>query len=814
MTPTNYRFLAYDKEHLLQAILQKFSSVFNFSYSFEFLEKIAHSLPADALLLIEKDETEELLKFLKFFRKQQARVIYIASTSSDADSFRKLKVEFHVDYVLQQPLDKDEMAALFRTLCHRKGESVKMPEYLTPQLLDKYREKIFEKIARLEELIDKTESAPHLKDNLLEIRNELHKITGNAAPYGFQGAGHLCSSQEIMLYNLYSGKVVHELSEVRQQNELFLRKLKLLFQNINLNLKHCPSLLTASGCVDIPSRGITDEQREERHIHLLTDDGDLTRPFQTVAAKKQLNLEIEANPDLYLRRLKTDKVLPFIIVLEERFAFTKWRGIDLIKEIQSTQLVKPLFAIMTEWDNLDKRLEWMQCGVDLVLKKPITEANVDYLFNRALKKKENAQAKILILDDDEPEGMLMKHILESIHISAVYLQDETKLFSALEEFKPDLLLLDIQMPKYNGKLLLQVLRENIHFKDLLIVVVTALLANEIDEWAYQAKCDAVIHKPLNVPVFLARISSLIARQSELNATKGMDPLTGLLLKESLLLRIDQFVTQTPEKIRCALVLLKIEPWKTLVESLKTHELNRLLLFLSELTKSHFFSAIFMGIFTGGGLAFLFKDLSGQELEFLIDSFYEKIQSKTWFTQTQHKLTANASIVLFNTKEAPLSEIFQRAEQTLSEAQNRGMDQTEICQLGATLPSSHQHDKKIILVDDDADLCDIVHFAFKQHGFDVKEFHTVAETLRYFSQLCDIEHNTLIILDRRLPDGDGIDILRRIQDQFPGMIKAIFLSSLSTEKEILKSLRSGALDYITKPFNMEVLIEKASILLSK
>jgi CheY-like chemotaxis protein len=231
-------------------------------------------------------------------------------------------------------------------------------------------------------------------------------------------------------------------------------------------------------------------------------------------------------------------------------------------------------------------------------------------------------------------------------------------------------------------------------------------------------------------------------------------------------------------------------------------------------KFHFFSALFMGVFAAGCFAFLFKDLSGGEIEFLIDSFYEKTHTKIWLgSQTQLNIAANASIVLFIAGDVVFDQIIQEAEEALADAQRAGIKKTKTHRMGKAI-AAIQIKKKIILVDDDVDLCDIVRFAFEQHGFAVEVFNSATEALHYFAQLHDLEQNTLIILDRRLPDGDGIDVLHRIHDKFPGTIKAIFLSSVATEKEILESLKSGAMDYVTKPFSLEVLMEKASILLSK
>lgn len=812
--------LIYDEDHLAQSILQEFAPVFNFSFEIETdLEKVRKKITENewgALLIIEKGTSESIFAFLASLNPQHTfKIAYFTQLSSDARSFRKLKQELHVDYVLQQPLDKNEFAAILRHLSVQKEVLEPQKEYLTPELLEKYKEKIFEKIERIEELINTASSATDFKAVLLEIRNEIHKITGNAAPYGYPEAGKLCGAHEIYLYELYSGSNTYEAHEVIGNNELFLRKLKLYFQKI---------LPRAERKIEVESHheGLTDWQRratdqkiENIHIHLITTDFDLARYFQSAAVKIHINLTIEDNPDTYLKNFASLATVPHIILVDEHFPFLKWNGIDLIKSIQAQHVTKEtLFGLLTDLENLDKRMEWRKEGVDLILKKPITDANIEYILTHAFKKRELPQARILILDDDEAQGLLMKNLFESAHLSAVYLQDEDKLFSTLEEFSPDLLILDIMMPKYSGKLLLGALREDIRYKNLLIVIVTALSSSEVDEWAYTEKCDSVMHKPLDIPIFMASVLRLLEKQRKFFSSQDLDPMTGLLRWEPFLQQAEDFLSQCPKGMKCAFALLKIDQWQNLRGLLNSHERQQILLLFSSLLKSHFFSTQFKGLAPDGGFAFLFKDITGGEIEFLMDSFYEKIGSKIWISsQTHLKITASTAAILFFTGEVTLQQALEEAPSTLKKAQEEGPSRIEIRRIGEKI-SMPTAVRRIILVDDDTDLCDIIQFTFEKHGFVTKAFHNATDALHFFAQLQTLEDNTLLILDRQLPDGDGIDVLRKIRDKFPGVIKVIFLSSLTTEKEILESLRAGALDYVTKPFSAEVLIEKASILLSK
>ena len=120
---------------------------------------------------------------------------------------------------------------------------------------------------------------------------------------------------------------------------------------------------------------------------------------------------------------------------------------------------------------------------------------------------------------------------------------------------------------------------------------------------------------------------------------------------------------------------------------------------------------------------------------------------------------------------------------------------------------------VIIVDDDADLLNLLVFAFKAKGFDVKGLANGKEALAYLLKEGNLQEVRLLVLDRILPDMDGLDILKKIQTQ---SIRppVLILSTLSAEKDVLSGLKEGAIDYVTKPFSLQIFMQKALSLMSR
>lgn len=102
--------------------------------------------------------------------------------------------------------------------------------------------------------------------------------------------------------------------------------------------------------------------------------------------------------------------------------------------------------------------------------------------------------------------------------------------------------------------------------------------------------------------------------------------------------------------------------------------------------------------------------------------------------------------------------------------------------------------KIIVVDDEREIADLIGLYLENDGYEVKKFQTGEQALRDI----DGEEPALAVLDVMLPDTDGFTLLRRIREKhsFP----VIMLTARVTDSDKILGLTMGADDYITKPFN--------------
>ena len=109
-------------------------------------------------------------------------------------------------------------------------------------------------------------------------------------------------------------------------------------------------------------------------------------------------------------------------------------------------------------------------------------------------------------------------------------------------------------------------------------------------------------------------------------------------------------------------------------------------------------------------------------------------------------------------------------------------------------------QSILLVEDDASIAIVITAALEAEGFKVDRCESIAGRDRL---LADKPYG-LMLTDVMLTDGDGIETLGRVRDQFPRMA-VIILSAQNTLDTAVRASDTGAFEYFPKPFDLEELV---------
>ena len=114
--------------------------------------------------------------------------------------------------------------------------------------------------------------------------------------------------------------------------------------------------------------------------------------------------------------------------------------------------------------------------------------------------------------------------------------------------------------------------------------------------------------------------------------------------------------------------------------------------------------------------------------------------------------------------------------------------------------------RILVIEDHKDLALGLRINLEERGYELHVAHTIADGLVRLRQT----QPDLVILDLSLPDGDGLDLLRRLRSGGDTTLILVLTAKSRQDAKVL-GLRGGADDYVTKPFDLEELLARVDVL---
>ncbi|VAX28428.1 Phosphate regulon transcriptional regulatory protein PhoB (SphR) [hydrothermal vent metagenome] len=118
-------------------------------------------------------------------------------------------------------------------------------------------------------------------------------------------------------------------------------------------------------------------------------------------------------------------------------------------------------------------------------------------------------------------------------------------------------------------------------------------------------------------------------------------------------------------------------------------------------------------------------------------------------------------------------------------------------------------QRILIVDDEEDLCEILQFNLKGEGFDTEVAYSAEDALK--NKLASFD---LIILDVMMGKMSGFRLAEKVRKDMSLSIPIVFVTAKNTENDLLTGFSVGGDDYITKPFSINEIIARVKAILKR
>lgn len=201
---------------------------------------------------------------------------------------------------------------------------------------------------------------------------------------------------------------------------------------------------------------------------------------------------------------------PDLILLDLCFPNTDENGLSLLAELNQRKPPIPVL-VFSAHNQLSDRLKVARLGSRTFLPKPLPADEIFTAVSRILHQNHTLEGKVMVVDDDPQILDRLRTLLQPWGFQIATLDDPERFWDVLETATPDLLILDVEMPGYNGLELCEVVRNDWRWNHLPILILSAHTDTQTVQQVFTVGADDYVSKPIVEPEIVARIYNRLER---------------------------------------------------------------------------------------------------------------------------------------------------------------------------------------------------------------------------------------------------------------------------------------------------------------
>lgn len=375
-------------------------------------------------------------------------------------------------------------------------------------LRDSFREQLPGRIAKVEAVW--REVADHGWDDqsVMRLRHLLHSLTGAAGTFGFVEFSGAARALERAIDGVQT-------NAGKPLQSTLLHLSGLLCELRDIAVIEEPSRLKMASVMSNAVRGL---------IYLVDDDPEFSA--DTMLQLGNFGYEVRCFSVLgeFLAAVRTQR--PAAVLLDVMFGSSS--GITVFDELRRVCADLPPVVFVSTRDDFAARLGAVRAGCSGYFSKPVDIGLLIDRMDRLTGIHQVEPCRVLIVDDSEPEAQAHSLYLRQAGFNTEIITDPMKVVSELENFMPDLILIDMAMPVCNGQELAAVIRQKDAYAGIPIVFLSAETDRDRQMSAMKDGGDDFLVKPIRPGHLVASLQARAERGRMLRSLMVRDSLTGLL----------------------------------------------------------------------------------------------------------------------------------------------------------------------------------------------------------------------------------------------------------------------------------------------
>ncbi|WP_114416602.1 GGDEF domain-containing response regulator [Marinospirillum perlucidum] len=512
----------------------------------------------------------------------------------------------------------------------------------------------------------------------VELHRTFHSLKGTGYSFGFNELAGIAGEAESYTQQLldlpddktppdWPDKIIGLLQELASQAQIL----------IYTDLQHDHPLQTPFFEMESSAQEDTSlPEKPSRLIYICDDEED-----QVTHLSYQLRCfgyQVEYFTQLQAFEAAVRQHQPDAVVMDVRFPSGGTAGTEALASLQKIIGEQLPTVVLSGRDDFEARLSAVRAGCHAYFTKPAKPLELATALDEVMEEEVFEPYRILIVDDEPEVAQYHTLILEEAGMLVYQLSQPGNVLAALQEFRPDLVLVDVYMPDCTGQELAAVIRQLPEHLSLPIVYLSSETDRQKQFSAMQVGVEGFITKPVIPEELVAAVALRAERMRSLRSLMVRDSLTGLYNHTTTTELIESALAQARrQQESLCMVMLDLDHFKQVNDTYGHVSGDQVLLALARILRHRLRSNDVVGRYGGEEFAILLKDVTPEKAVELVNQLREDF-SRIRFGSGDKEFycTFSAGISSFPAYNRA-EELRIAADQALYKAKSQGRNQVKL-----------------------------------------------------------------------------------------------------------------------------------------